>query len=69
MDKAIAQAITDCHIKARGLGHPHVNLPTQQSFRFDCPRDSPRKDTSGDVSPNHQPSPHWPLRGWDHKRH
>ena len=48
---AIAQAITDCHVKVRGPGHPHVNLPTQQPFRFDCPRDSPRKDTPRDISP------------------
>ena len=34
---AIAQAITDCHIKARGLGHPCINLSTKQPFRFDCP--------------------------------
>ena len=26
--QAIAQAITNCHIKARGLGHPCVNLLT-----------------------------------------
>ena len=27
---AIAQAITDCRVKARGPGHPHVNLLVQQ---------------------------------------
>ena len=31
------QAITDCQVKATGLMHPHVNLLTQQPFRFDHP--------------------------------
>ena len=64
----IAQAVTNHWVKTRGLGHPHINLPTQQPFRFDCPRDSPRKDTPGDASYNHQPLPHQPLRGMDHNR-
>ena len=25
--RAIAQAISNCQVKARGPGHPHVNLP------------------------------------------
>ena len=65
----IAQAITDHQVKARGPGHPCVNLLTQQPFRFDHPRDSPRKDTPGDVSPNHHPLPHQPSRGQDCNRH
>ena len=28
----------DCQVKARGPGHPHVNPPAQQPFRFDHPR-------------------------------
>ena len=66
---AITQAITDCWVKARGPGDPCGNLLTQQPFRFDHPRDSARKDTPRDVSPDHQPSPHQPLRGWDCNRH
>ena len=66
---AITQAITDCWLKARGQGCPCVNLPTQQPFRFDHPRDSPRKDTAGDDSPICQLLLHWPLRGQDHNRH
>ena len=31
----IAWAVTKCCIKARGPGHPHVNLSTPQPFRFD----------------------------------
>ena len=61
--QAIAQAITDCRVKVRGPGHPCVNLLAQQPFRFDHPRGSPIKDTSGDGGSDHQPSPHWPLRG------
>ena len=63
--QAITQAITDCQVKARGLGHPCVNPLTQQPFRFDCPRDFPRKDTPRDASSDHQPLPHQPLRGQD----
>ena len=61
--QAITQAITDCHMKARGLGHPCVNLPAQQPFRFDHPRGSPMKDTSRDGGSDCQPSPCQPLRG------
>ena len=48
---------------------PHVNLLTQQPFRFDCPRDFPMKDTPGDASSGHPASLHWSLRGWDLNRH
>ena len=65
---AIAQAITDCQVKVRGPGHPHVNLLAQQPFRFDHPRGSPLKDASGDGGYDHQPSPHRPLRGWECNR-
>ena len=64
----IAQAVTNCQVKVRGLGHPCVNLPTQQPFRFDCPRDSHRKDTPGDASSDHHPLPHQPSGGQDHNR-
>ena len=33
--RAIAQAIPDCQVKARGPGCPHVNLLAQQPFQFD----------------------------------
>ena len=67
--QAIAQAVMDCWVRARGLGCPHVNPPAQQPFRFDCPRGSPIKNASGDGSSNFQPSPHLPPRGWDCNRH
>ena len=55
---AIAQAITDCQVKARGPGHPCVNPLTQQPFRFDCSGGSPLKNTPGEVGSDHRPSPH-----------
>ena len=64
----IAQALTDCPVKARGPGCPNVNPPAQQPFRFDPPRASPTKDTSRDRGSDCQPSPHWPLRGWECNR-
>ena len=43
MWRAIAQAVSDNREKARGLGHPRVNLPAQQSFQFNAQRTSPQK--------------------------
>ena len=42
--RAIAQAISDNRVKARGPGHPQVNLPAQQPFKFNTPRASPPGD-------------------------
>ena len=63
---AIAQAVSDCWVKARGPGHPHVNPPAQQPFWFDRPRSSPLKDASGDGGSDCQLSP---SRGWECNRH
>ena len=60
---AIAQAITDCCMRARSPQHPHVNPPAQQPFRFDHLRGSPIKDASGDGGFECQPSTHPPPRG------
>ena len=67
--QAIAQAIMDCHVKARGSGHPLVSLLTQQPFRFDCPRGSPIKETSGDGGSNISTIAMLALRGGDYNRH
>ena len=67
--QAIAQAITDCRVKARGPRHPHVNLLAQQPFRFDPPSSTPRKDGSGDGGSDCQSSPHQPPRGRECNRH
>ena len=36
--RAIVHAILDHGVKARGLGHPQVNLPAQPPFRFNTSR-------------------------------
>ena len=61
--RAIAQAISDNQVKARGPGHLHVNLPAQQPFWFDPPRSFPLKDASGDGGSDHPTSPHQTSRG------
>ena len=48
--RAIAEAVSDNRVKARGLGHQHTNLPAQQPFWFSAHRVSPPKDVSGDCS-------------------
>ena len=56
-------------MKARGLGCQCVNPLAQQPFRFFSSRGSHIRDASGDGGSDHQPSPHWPLRGGDCNRH
>ena len=66
--RAIAQAISDNRVKARGPGHPHVNLQAQQPVWFNFLRNSPPKDMPGDGGSDYQPSPHRPSRGCKHNR-
>ena len=49
--RAIAQAVSDNRVKARGPGCPQINLLAQQPFKFNTPRASP----SGDVSIHYGP--------------
>ena len=42
--RAITQAVSDHRVKARGPGHPRVNLLAQQPFRFNTSRTSPPGD-------------------------
>ena len=42
--RAIAQAVLDNRVKARGPGCPQVNLPAQQPFKLNTPRTSPPRD-------------------------
>ena len=42
--RAKTQAVSDHRVKARGPGHPRVNLPAQQPFRFNTSRISPPGD-------------------------
>ena len=43
--RAIAKAMSNNRVKARGPGHPWVNPLAQHLFRFTTPRASPPKDT------------------------
>ena len=52
---AIAHAVSDNRVKARGLGRPRVNLPAQQPFRFNTSRASP----PGDQSAHEVPKGRW----------
>ena len=61
--RAIAQAVSNNRVKARGPGHPHVNLPAQQPFQFNAQRTSPPKDVSGDCGSDYPQMPQWPSRG------
>ena len=66
--RAIAQAVSDHQVKARGPGCPHVNLLAQQPFQFNPLRSSPPKDSSGDCSSDYPPSPHQSSRGQEYNR-
>ena len=62
--RAIAQAVSDNRVKARGPGCPCVNPLAQQPFQFIALRTSPLKDISGDCSSDYPQSPCRPSRGW-----
>ena len=55
--RAIAQAVLDNRVKARGPGHPWVNLPAQQPFKFNTQRTSPSKDVLRDYGSDNQQTP------------
>ena len=52
--RAIAQAVSDNTVKARGPGHPRVNPLAQQPFKFNTQRISPPKDVSRDYGSDDQ---------------
>ena len=55
--RAIAQAVSANRVKARGPGHPRVNLPAQQPLSSSMPRGYlPLKDVSGDCSFDYPPN-------------
>ena len=66
--RAIAQAVSDNRVKARGLGHPCANLLAQQPFQFNAHRASPPKDVSGDCSSDYPQTPHRSFRGQECNR-
>ena len=61
--RAIAQAILDNGVKARGPGCPCVNLLAQQPFQFNSLRNSPLKDVLRNDGSDYLWSPHRPSRG------
>ena len=66
--RAIAQAILDNRVKARGPGCPHVNLLAQQPFQFNSLRNFPPKDRMRDDGSDYPWSPHRPSRGHECNR-
>ena len=61
--RAIAHAISDHGVKARGPGHPQVNPPTQPPFRFNTSRASPPGDQLAHKVPEAGQTPQWPPQG------
>ena len=59
--RAIAQAVLDNRVKARGPGHPRVNPPAQQPFRVNTSRVSPPGDQSAHEVPEDRLTPQRPL--------
>ena len=66
--RAIAQAILDNRVKARGPGHPQVNLQAQQPFKFNTLRTSPPRDVSIHYGSDDEWTPQWPSWGRRHNR-
>ena len=61
--RAIAHAVSDQGVKARGLGHPRVNPLAQLPFRFNTSRASPPGDQSAREVPKDRQTPHQPPQG------
>ena len=66
--RAIAQAISDNRVKARGPGCPWVNQPAQQPFKFNTPRTSPARDVSIHYGSDDEQTPQQPSQGQVHNR-
>ena len=61
--RAITWAILDHRVKARGPGHPQVNLPAQQPFRFNTSRTSPPGVVSTHYGSDEGRTPRQPSQG------
>ena len=66
--RAIACAVLDHRVKARGPGHPRVNPPAQQHFRFNTIRASLPGDQSTHEVPKDRWTPQWLSHGRGHNR-
>ena len=58
--RAITHTVLDQGVRARGPGHPRVNQPAQQPFRFNTSRASPPRDWSAHGVPDDRQTPRWP---------
>ena len=61
--RAIAQAVSDHRVKARGPGCPRVNPPIKQPFRFNTSRASPSGDALAPYGSDGGQSPRCPSQG------
>ena len=66
--RAITHAVSDHGVKARGPGHPRVNLPAQLPFRFTTSRASLPRDQSMHEVPDDRQTQQWPPRSHGHNR-
>ena len=66
--RAIACAILDHGVKARGPGRPRVNPPAQPPFRFNTSRASPPGDMPALEVPEDRQTPQQPPQGCGHNR-
>ena len=61
--RAIAQAVSDNRVKARGPGYPLVNPLAQQPFKFNTPRTPSPRDVSIHYGSDDGQTPQQPSRG------
>ena len=61
--RAVACAMSDHGVKARGPGCPRVNPPAPLPFRFNTARASPPGDQSAREFPEDGLTPRWPPQG------
>ena len=61
--RAITWAVLDHRVKARGPGHPQVNPPARQPFRFNISRTSPPGVMSAHYGSDEGKTHRWPSKG------
>ena len=66
--RAITHAVSDHGVKARGLGHPWLNLLAQLPFRFTTSRASPPGNWSMHKVPDDRQTQRWPPRSHGYNR-
>ena len=61
--RAIVCTVLDHRVKARGPGHPQINPPAQQPFRFNTARTPLPGDRSAHEVSKDRLTPQWPSQG------